>query len=330
MDESCASGAAPTQLLEVKTLTTFDRLVASSVLGAFSGSLEFAAGHPFDRVKTQLQLQASTGAGGTGRSVAAWVCSMSGLRGFYAGGSANFARLTGKAVYRHPTRGLIKKTIGQLLPPPLRHPATWWSADRRRDALNALTGLTMAATDAVVLTPMERLKVLRMTQPAASCHSGLGSQLGLWREEGRLLRELFRGVAPSLLRGCVSWCSYLVLEEAVADGLTGRYPAARPAGGVVAGTIGGLVNTALTLPLDNAKTQFQKHREGRAGGGGGVPCPGSVRQALSDVARVSGIRGLYAGWAVRLPHYVLVGTIQAQIVPRVDAVWGLQRRSSQL
>ena len=309
--------------------TTLEKLVESNRLGLLCAAGEFIAGHPFDAVKTKVQASSTCSpqnsaptASLNGRQTALLIWRSQGVSGFYAGGLANLSRLTAKALYRHPTRGYLKKWYSDLVP---------LSSGARRERINLATGLSMSLLDAAALTPMERAKVWYMTRP--SIDSSFVNQLLHWRARGILRTEMFRGLCPSVMRSSVSWCSYLVFEEAIYDTLKRRRRSAEEqedetlleATGrlVLTGLCGGLVNTLLTLPLDNAKTQFQRHHQESTGRVSSRPV--STRGVLSSLYRARGVKALYAGWGVRLPHYVIVGIVQAQIIPKVDAVWGLRQ-----
>lgn len=278
-------------------------------IGAVTTALHFSVNHPFDAIATKMQ--ATSGPPyPTARGQVRAVFRESGVPGFYRGGLANFSRLSFKAAYRGPTRPAVKSAVARCV----------HDGPRKQEVVNAATGVAMALADTIVLTPLERLKVVAMTAPTGT---RLWAPLAGWWRDGTVVQQLTRGMLPSFLRSSSSWTTWLVLEERVDTTVRRSAFVAQQSWFVgevlrslITGIIGGLVNVGATLPFENVKTQFQRH---------GSVERRSIAAVLAYLFAQRGLRGVYAGASVRLPSYVLVGAIQAQAIRRVDALWGIGR-----
>ena len=274
--------------------------------------VEFVIGHPFDAIKTKLQATTCNAMvhQPTASQLLHTVVEAEGLRGVYRGGTANFMRMAMKATYRYPARPMIKRFYKNSFGFVSHH-------------LNVATGLSMSLLDVLIVAPAERLKVWKMTQPSNGS-SAVTSFIIPNLERGTLRVELFRGFRVSLLRSAISWSTFLVVEEHTNDALAeSGYDMFRRGSlftdtlrCVVTGLVGGSISSALILPFDSAKTQFQKFNS---------VTRESLLGVMVRIYKCSGVRGLYSGWQVRLPHYILVGLIQAQVMPRIDALWGVRK-----
>lgn len=313
-DSGGAAAASPAQRRQHSSLVAL-----SALLGVKFSFAEFAIGHPFDAVKTKLQAQGTSPHQPgyfTARGQIKAILRDEGLRGFYRGGMANLARMMAKNAYRTPARPALKSTFTRMVPDS--------STTRGKLAVNSLTGLSLATMDAVLLTPLERMKVWLMTVPRGG--PSLSVQFRAWVASGALFGQLSRGMAPNIMRASSSWGCYLTVEESVDDAVKrSLYFAGQHwlmgeiARSLATGIFGGGFHVAATMPFDNCKTQFQKH------GSREVRARGATARVLLRIYRERGLlAGVYAGWTVRLPHYVVVGAVQAQLIPRIDAMWGLR------
>ncbi len=291
----------PSDLVE-KTL--FEKVLASSFAGSSRVILTFGAGHPFDLVKTRMQANPSIF---SAHLVAENIYKCSGVRGFYVGGIPNFARTFLKEAYRSPIRGASKQFYKGQLPEPVN----------TADFVNIATGLTMATADTFIVCPLERLKVWLMTRYQQE--KNLSDFFRQQRSPSALVSELFRGLNVSFLRSGVSWVSYLVAEEKVWGAISKLRPQVSAEHKslplpeqLLAGSLSGMINCITTLPLDTVKTHMQRE---------GSISSSSVVGMMKEIHQVYGMRGLYAGWQARLPHYVMTGVLTSHVIREVDKIW---------
>jgi hypothetical protein len=281
--------------------TTAEKSVGSLVLNSValqsaSAVVELCVGHPFDLVKTRLQAEHGLR---PARRLVTSVWRTEGLKGFYRGWTANAGRALVKASFRGPARPYFKLLYRDSVPTAL---------------VDVATGFSLAVCDALILTPLERIKVLFMTAPPdAKSYSFLTRYI----HQNGILNALTRGMVPNFVRGSLSWSAYLTIEcrieEMLRDSELGELFRC-----VFTGLVGGVANLILVLPFDNCKTQFQKFDslERRSAG--------SVVLVPVRIFQERGVSALYAGWSVRLPHYIIVAGVQARFITLTDQLWGLR------
>lgn len=192
----------------------------------------------------------------------------------------------------------------------------------------ALAGFAIANLEALIICPLERLKVALMTAGTGAPSSALpGSRSRAGRRLGppaALLapRELFRGLSAVYVRQVVSWVSFLW-----ADAVGKR--AARRLGGcddlstaqLLAVALGvGMFNTALVMPADCVKTQMQMVKTPAFTSIPGQ-CPRSMRAVTADIWRQHGPRGFYVGWRVRLLQYLLNAALSVALLDHLERRW---------
>lgn len=168
--------------------------------------------------------------------------------------------------------------------------AVWpWSSRLVSPCAAALAGLSEA-----LLTPFERVQTLLQDgrYHARFRHSGHASR-ALIASHG--IRELYRGLAPILLRNSLSNIIFFEGRAALGPGLRWlrREPGAqsrgsRLAGDFVSGALLGAVTSTLVYPLNVVKTQMQS----RVGGDGAGVC---TTLALVYRQRGSSVRRMYRG-----------------------------------
>jgi hypothetical protein len=285
--------------------STLSKIAESSYLGARQIFLVFTLGHPLDLAKTRSQSNPYKAFSFT---VLKQIRQHEGIRGWYKGGSMNFSRMLLKETYRSPLRGFIKQLFGSNLP-------------SNQDLTNVLTGLTMAMSDTFILCPLERIKVWMMTTERGQSSSlkqyfmPKDTTLGSFR-----LRDLFCGLEVSFFRSAISWVSFLVIEEnirrsvlAKRQSLTGEPTIPEQ---IFIGTVCGVLNSVITLPLDAVKTQIQRRPEGLS-----INDRRQISQTFKHLVKIHGVSGLYAGFQFKLPHYVIVAILTSGNIQRIDKIW---------
>ncbi len=81
---------------------------------------------------------------------------------------------------------------------------------------------------------------------------------------------------------------------------------------LLVGTLGGIINCLCTLPFDTVKTQMQKKEFVESS---------KISEVLGKLYKEHGIKGLYAGWQVKLIQYAIVGVITSNVIHEVDKIW---------
>ena len=296
------------------------KFVQSAVVGVAPFALMFVAGHPFDLMKTRMQATMNQK---SALVIANDLYKSQGLRGFYKAGTTNFARGLLKEGYRNPLRGYFYHVYSHNLPGQLqsKHP----------DLRNLLTGVTMSSVDVLIACPLERLKVWLMTNMKRKHESVFAyfAKSSNRPDNASLLRDLFRGINVSFYRSTVSWCSYLVVEERIRHFVVlqgARIRGIKAPGEntlvidqIIIGFLCGLCNSAITLPLDTVKTHLQKREF--ATSEFKVKTDESFYRIIKTIYDTSGLKGLYAGWQFRLPHYVIIGLITSSNIQRINKIW---------
>jgi hypothetical protein len=225
-----------------------------------------------------------------------------GMLGFYKGGSMNFSRVMLKECYRSPLRGYMKQFYSQNLPDSFH--------TKYPDAKNVFTGLTMSMADTFIMCPLERLKVWLMTSPKEKT----SYLYKYYQESGARPKDLFRGLEVSFYRSAIAWVSFLVLEDKISKHIM-KSGSNEPTfvEQIIIGTACGVLNSAITLPLDTIKTNGQKrfNTENKV----------EIVKEFKKIFKTHGVAGFYTGFQFRLPHYIIVGIITSGNIHKVDKIW---------
>uniref|UniRef100_A0A7S1A4G0 Uncharacterized protein n=1 Tax=Noctiluca scintillans TaxID=2966 RepID=A0A7S1A4G0_NOCSC len=212
------------------------------ISGGIAGTAEISVTMPLDTIKTQMQLGGGKGALATTRTIFA----TRGVPGFYFGMSAMLAQVSCKAAIRFFAFEQFKSGISAAAP------------QVGSLQVNFLAGLGAGFTEAAVLvTPTERLKILRQTEihSANPKYTGfVGAFKTILAEQG--FRGLFVGFFPTAARqGLAMGIRFVLYDEVkrlIAGGKTPT-PLESLAAGMATGTISSLVNQ----PIDMAKSRCQ-------------------------------------------------------------------------
>lgn len=254
--------------------------------------------HPWDVIKTRWQAKPQFT---SSWAVAKDVMEQKGWRGFYSGILPNGFRMGFKQAYRWPMMIFLPGIYEGLFPD---------DSYKRKIA----TGLTIANLEVGIISPLERLKVWLMTSTRIEKR-----QIHLFATEnkGSVTRAFFKGSSATLLKQNVSWVSFLTADEFFKKQMQAwlNVQELSAIDGVIVGASVGIVNTAVTMPLDCVKTVLQQ----RAGGGRGV------LSVAADIATQYGIRGFYAGWQPRIVQYVIQASLTSNMLTYLEKVYGQSR-----
>lgn len=275
-------------------------LIASS-WGAARGLAGLPIEHPFDVVKTRCQ---ATGGQISPLEVTKELWNQ-GMRNFYSGAVPNGIRVVIKQAYRWPMMLGLPHQYNQHLPKSL--------IQRYPTLPKGLTGLTIAVFEVGLITPLERLKV--------HCMTHLEKDKKVYdfflKNRGKLVREMTRGLNATFARQISSWVSFLVADEKLKqwEKLRTRTNELSFSSLMGVSVIVGTLNTAVNMPWDALKTQMTKvnyiSNEG-------------VFKSLKHMHTLYGIKGLYAGWQVRLLQYIVQSTLTVTLLDKLENSWNNQ------
>ena len=296
------------------------KFVQSVVVGVTPYTIMFLMGHPFDLMKTRMQASLNE------KKAFASVKDLyktRGITGFYKAGVTNFTRGLLKEGYRNPLRGYFYYVYSRQLPRDLQA--------KYPDLRNLLTGVTMSSVDVLIACPLERLKVWLMTNMNQKHESIFAyfSKSSNRPNNSSLIRDLFRGINVSFYRSTISWCSYLIIEERIRHFVKNKSAKIRKLDSpskdtliidqIAIGFLCGACNSAITLPLDSVKTHLQKREF--ATSNFQVKTNESFYRIIIKIYLTSGLKGLYAGWQFRVPHYVIIALITSANIQRINKIW---------
>jgi len=245
--------------------------------GGLAGAVETSLTYPLDLAKTRQQL--STSRSGSVPSVLLEVYSRQGLGGLYRGLAAPLVSEVPRRAIKFTLNGLFKEQLCRL------YPSRSLSADV---GLAAAAGAAAGASETLLHTPFEVVKIRLQATGGAALGSPLEAARGILRVEG--LAGLYAGLEAYALRQAVwngGFFGFIGLGKAALPPPRGGSKAGRD---FLLGLLAGSAATCLNNPLDVAKSRIQ----GASAGG-----HWSVSVTMG-VARSEGVRGLCKGLPARL------------------------------
>jgi hypothetical protein len=177
-------------------------------------------------------------------------------------------------------------------------------------SVKVATGLSIASFEALIINPLERLKVYLMTNQKQ------GNKITTFfrQHQGKLLPEMSRGLGALYLKQISSWVSFLVADEKVKKWErqnTGTQQLSFFSLMKVSFIVGG-INTVANMPFDMLKTTLQKQNY--------VVNEGLFKTA-TRVIREHGIKGMYAGWPVRMSQYMIQSAFTVTVLEKLEFSW---------
>lgn len=276
-------------------LTLYSQTVMWGIIrGVFSLPFE----HPFDRIKTTMQLHPDQ----TSKEIVSGIYRLHnpngsyqglkgfyyGLKGFYTGGIPNTIRAASKQAYRWPLQFALPNFYSNLFGDEI---------EKQYPGMKKLaTGFTIAGLETYFITPLERVKVWFM-----SAEKGKATFRNFMIQPN-LLHEYYRGTSAVMLKQFVSWSTYLYPDykfREYAHAWTGKKQLEFLDLLIV--SIGvALINTAAVMPFDAVKTRTQAAK---------LPAEANnfheVIKLMIKIYQEAGIRGLYAGTRWKLIQYFI-------------------------
>ncbi|KAI4311750.1 hypothetical protein MLD38_036623 [Melastoma candidum] len=256
--------------------------------GAFSGIFVSICLHPVDTIKTVTQScrveQRSL------RHIGESIVSDRGFTGLYRGISSNIASSAPISAIYTFTYESVKRSLLPLFP------KEYYSI------AHCVAGGSASIATSFVFTPSERIKQqMQVDSRYQNCWNAL---LGIIRNGG--LRSLYAGWGAVLCRNIphsiIKFYIYENLKMRMFSPLHSGVPL-NTIQTLVCGGIAGSTAALFTTPFDVVKTRLQTQKPGTASRYNGV------LQALLEIGRTEGLKGLYRGLTPRLIMYVSQGSL---------------------
>ncbi|GAA98857.1 hypothetical protein E5Q_05545 [Mixia osmundae IAM 14324] len=257
--------------------------------GAIAGVTELLCLYPLDVVKTRIQLQGGSKAGGTQ----------------YNGMVDCFRKIIAEEGFGRLYRGLIPPLMLEAPKRAVKFAAndfwgktykTAFDTNEMTRGLSVLTGCTAGATESIVVVPFELVKIRLQDKASASLYSGPMDVVSkIVKNEGLL--GLYGGLEPTFWRH-VSWnggyfgCIHSVRQ--MMPKATTKSSELR--NNFISGSIGGFVGTLINTPFDVVKSRVQNSPKVA----GQVPKYNWTFPALATIAREEGTAALWSGFAPKV------------------------------
>ncbi|CAI2367143.1 unnamed protein product [Moneuplotes crassus] len=266
--------------------------IFSSCAGMLRSLLATPLQHPMDTLKVNYQI--NNNLKNEFEVVKYIYTERGGMKGFYYGLSANLTKQIFKSSYRYPLlSGLPRFYAGMF----------GSKYEDNKYIMRLLTSLTIAFTEATLITPIERLQVFLMTSKFSdSNYKDFFTMI-----KSRARKEIFKGYSPYILKQCVSWTVFLQADQFYKNRMRSMFNIheRRMITGwklAACGLMTSLTTVFSIMPFDNIKTFLQKHNI-EVKDGHRVKCNENqftIKNAVKGIYAKRGIRGFYVGWRIRI------------------------------
>lgn len=262
-----------------------------SALGAARGLTGLVIEHPFDYIKTSMQAH---GGKTTVRETLTHTWKNYGIQGFYSGALPNATRVAIKQTYRYP----------MMIGLPHVYKDMFFKDKENTVAQKGITSLTIASFECFVLTPLEKFKVVLMTNKEKNIRT-------IWSEANQSLKMFMRDINIVYPRQMIAWGTYMIPEEMLKNFVRSKQQSKDLSPETLLGisVSVGVLNTAATMPFDAIKTLVQKDKPMENKG---------VIKTLKYAYKSFGVKGLYAGWQARSTQYVIQAFLTANLVESLE------------
>lgn len=203
------------------------------------------------------------------------------FRGFYAGALPNFTRCVLRNAMRYPLYTQLPLKFAQTLPEQLRS---------KPHFQKLATSFTIAALEALILTPIERTKTYRMTQKTHVSYYQFYHKI-----RANFWVEIYRGLTPIFLKNAFTLTVLLQSDHFVKLKLRQKFGIKKeeqiPLKLLLPGSLlVALVNSAIVMPFEVVKTQLEKERSAV-----------SIRRSFDSIYQSGrGTQALFTGFRLRL------------------------------
>lgn len=261
----------------------------SSIKGVLMGAVSFLFSHPVDVIKIKMQSESSLRLGIIDEIKQ--IYKVNGLRGYYTGWFPSLIRFSTKNLYRWPLMMYLPAFYNQFTSP-----------------VNSklLTAFTLGNFEALIYTPVERIKTFLITRSVSS-HSII------YFYNNSKFRDYFRGLIPTIYKQNLSWFSFLyfdyILKKVVYNHKLNKKcddpTSLNFLEMLVISFLVAVCNTIVILPFDYVKTQAQKENY--------IKVNGTLR-FLRLECKFYGISIVYSGWKAKLLHYIIQSSFNVNLL----------------
>ncbi|CAD8098239.1 unnamed protein product [Paramecium primaurelia] len=267
-------------------------VIETQLIGAFRVAVTLPLEHVLDRIKTYKQSR-------QGITYLQSFKEIKGARGYiglYDGFYPNFLRSMFKQYYRWPMMIFIPQFLKNYI---------------HDYSLNKiLTGISIGIFESCIITPFERLKILKMTNMA----------VGFGYLKYITFDQIYVGFRILTTRQIVSWTNYLYWDHKI------RYALKTDASSrlsfwnvIVASTLTSLLNIMAVHPFDTIKTLVQMEANQ-------IYSKISVTESFKLVFKKYGISGLYAGWQARIIGYFCQAALTTPTIDYLERNYGIAKQ----
>ena len=177
----------------------------TALIGVTRGAIGLIWEHPLDSIKTQWQTNIHVI---KSSEIITYIYKEKGIIGFYRGFLPNLVRQSSKNMYRWPLMIYLPKYFKKC------NEYLLGNTNFNTDAICKIqTGIAIANIETFFICPLERLKVFFMTHIAKDNKNYSFLKHFYISNKGNLIKQLFIGLEPSLIRSNISWISFLYLDH---------------------------------------------------------------------------------------------------------------------
>lgn len=271
----------------------------AGLYGMGRGLAGFPIEHPFEVIKTQTQI-------GYGRDptlqIVKKIYKEEGARGYYRGAVPNAIRKSIKPLYQWPMMVAGPHFFASRLPKNVH--------EKFPSLPPFLTGVSLATLESLVICPLEKRKVDRITSRIASNEVPKTNEVSISRK----VKGAYLGLNALLPRQLTSWVTFMVADSVFKRRERERIQAdSLPFSSLIKVSLEvGSVNTLANMPFDVAKTHLQRHN---------FSGDTHLFSILRDLYRQNGIVAMYAGWRVRLVQYMIQSLVTVSLLDKLQNSW---------
>jgi len=265
-------------------------LLQHVALAGVSNAIGQTCSHPFDLLKTRLQLEGiGTRHGGSPGliGISRRIFREEGWGGFAKGWRASVLRELSYSGMRIGLYEPVKELLG--------------GKDNRTTTLDIkiAAGVVSGATGASLCTPYDLMKVRFQSARDVEAYHALGTPHGelvrIYRKEG--VRGLYRGCWPTTLRGATITCTQVPSYDHVKHTLLNyKWMSEGKPLHFVSSLIAGVVTVAVVNPIDVAKTRIM------VATGRPMSFPATFMSIMRNEGPMAGYKGALSAWLRLAPH----------------------------
>ena len=272
----------------------------SSLAGGALGFFTFIIAHPIEVIKVRVQSNAMKYRGGEHKilKTAIDTYKQGEFLKFYSGSLPNLIKQVSRNLYRWPLILYFPVFYGRFI--------------QNKKLVKAFSAVSLANIECLIISPLERVKTVLISKDG---NANRGSIIGFFKDRNnRKLLELYRGVNPFILRQNTTWFTFIFFDHLTKEYLIER----NKKKGIIrelnnkeiniVSLVVAIANTALVLPFDYVKTNFQKEKFINSG----------VFSFMKTQVKENGFFILYTGWQMKILHFLLQSVLFVHLHHRLE------------